>query len=58
MKLYGADGRTHEVEEVRERNYIELWLDNKFYCTCEDREEVLEEIADMKICFGLSECPA
>lgn len=58
MRLYGKDGRTHEIEEIRKRNYIELQLDKKFYCTCEDKEEVQEEIADMMTCLGLSECPA
>ena len=58
MRLYDRDGKSHEIEEVRKGKYIELLFDNKFYCTCENSADVIEEIADMKICLGLSECPA
>ena len=58
MRLYDKEGKLHEVEEVRKGKYIELRFDNKFYCTCDNKIDVIEEIADMKICLGLSECPA
>lgn len=58
MRLYDRDGKSHEIEEIRKGSYIELLFDNQFYCTCENRIDVIEEIAEMKICLGLSECPA
>lgn len=58
MRLYDRDGRAHEIEEVKNGSYIELRFDDTFYCTCDNRTDVIEEIADMKICLGLSECPA
>lgn len=56
MKLYDNNGKSHEVEEVRRGTHIELRFDNEFYCTCENRTEVMDEIEDMMSCFGLSEC--
>ena len=58
MRLYDKSGIVHEIEEVRIGSYIELRFDDNFYCTCDNKVDVLEEIADMKICLGLSECPA
>lgn len=58
MRLYDKEGKLHEVEEVRKGKYIELRFDNNFYCTCDNKVDVIEEIADMKICLGLSERPA
>lgn len=55
MKLYDNNGKAHEVEEVRRGSHIELRFDKQFYCTCENRLEVMDEIEDIKSYFGLSE---
>lgn len=58
MRLYDKGGIAHEIEEIRRGTHIELRFDEEFYCTCDNRIDVIEEIADMKIYLGLSECPA
>ena len=58
MRLFDKEGKPHEVKEIRKGKYIELRFDDNFYCTCDNKIDVIEEIADMKISLGLSERPA
>jgi hypothetical protein len=54
MKVYDADGMVNTIEVIRERGIYTLEVNGHFYCTCESRAEVDEEIPGIMQAYGFS----